>query len=373
MAATSGDAPRVNEWQRVGGRAGGTITAIAGADQAEGARRLFAGTMSGVYVSDDGGDSWRISNRNLTSPYVQALVASPAVSEDGTVFLGVVGGGAFKSFDRGDTWNQLAFWSTMPNVVGIGLSPAYATDRMAFLGSDADGVFRSTNGGRSWNPSSSGADRAVGAGRRGLAKLHQRSDDLCGHRGRGAVPLDRRRADLDAAGQVHRRPGHGAGRGAVARVQGRPGGGDRHRGAWPLALNRWRAPLDRHRGPAVAVDQRRRHVPELRRGSARRGRHGRCRRAGERRRRGDLVDAHGRRRGGRRDQRVGDGRWRHDDHLGWHLRDGPLSIHGPRRDLGGGQQRHHQSELGHAGPQPGSRPRRNHVRRGNRHGSVPVE
>ena len=156
MAAISDEAPLVNEWQRVGGRAGGTITAIAGADQAEGARRLFAGTMSGVYVSDDGGDSWRISNRNLTSPYVQALAASPAVSEDGTVFLGVVGGGAFKSFDRGDTWNQLAFWSTMPNVVAIGLSPAYDTDRMAFLGSDADGVFRSTNGGRSWNPSSNG-------------------------------------------------------------------------------------------------------------------------------------------------------------------------------------------------------------------------
>ena len=373
MAATSDDAPRVNEWQRVGGRAGGTITAIAGADQGEGARRLFAGTMSGVYVSDDGGDSWRISNRNLTSPYVHALVASPAVTEDGTVFVGVVGGGAFKSFDRGDTWNKLAFWSTMPNVVGIGLSPAYATDRMAFLGSDADGVFRSTNGGRSWNPSSNGLtglsvqavavspnftnDQTVYAGivDGGLC----RSTDA----GRTWTQLGKSTVGTATVQAVALSPAFKDARVVVI--------GTEEHGLWRSTDGgrRWAAVEDLASqsinavamSPSFGEDQ----LVVAGTGDA-----------------GVLVSTDGgenlvvvfrRRRGGRRAQRVGDGRRGHDDPMGRHLRDGSLSIDGPGPDLGDGQQRHHQPELGHAGPQSDACPRQHDVRRRNRDGGVPLE
>ena len=177
-------------------RAGGTITAIAGADQAEGARRLFAGTMSGVYVSDDGGDSWRISNRNLTSPYVQALAASPAVSEDGTVFLGVVGGRGVQvvrsrrhveptrllehhaqrggdravaglrhgphgvpgqrcrrrvPFDNGGrSWNPSSNGLTGLSVQAVAVSPNFTNDQAVYAGIVDGGLCRSTDAGRTW-------------------------------------------------------------------------------------------------------------------------------------------------------------------------------------------------------------------------------
>ena len=47
-----------NIWERVGGLEGGTITALAAAYHSGGCR-LLAGTMSGVFISDDDGDSWQ--------------------------------------------------------------------------------------------------------------------------------------------------------------------------------------------------------------------------------------------------------------------------------------------------------------------------
>ena len=71
-----------NIWQRVGGREGGTVAAF-GASAGTGAeRRIWAGTMAGVFVSDDNGMTWAISNSGLASPYVQYIAVSPNYEKD---------------------------------------------------------------------------------------------------------------------------------------------------------------------------------------------------------------------------------------------------------------------------------------------------
>ena len=180
--------PAVNHWHRVGGQEGGTVTSIAMASHSDG-RRLFLGTMSGVFLSDDDGQTWRISNAQLTSPYIQAITVSPDYDRDNNAFAGAVQGGVFKSFDGGETWNRLSFWGAIPNVVALALSPSYATDRIALLGTDGDGVYRTTNGGRSWNPSNVGLSGAIHSDAGRLIRLPHGPDGLCRHCQRRRVPL----------------------------------------------------------------------------------------------------------------------------------------------------------------------------------------
>jgi len=90
-----------NVWERVGGREGGTVSALAASPGPSRERIVWAGTMSGVFLSRDSGRTWEISNVGLTSPYVQAVAASPNFARDRQVFSAAVNAGAFRSFTAG--------------------------------------------------------------------------------------------------------------------------------------------------------------------------------------------------------------------------------------------------------------------------------
>ncbi len=107
-------------------------------------RRVFIGTTQGVYVSEDGGLSWRNQTDGLTSRHVANVAISPA---DRKVLYAGTADGVFRSDDRAATWH--------PSGQGItnGVIRALAIDRQKpetlFVGTQG-GLFRSRDGGRTW-------------------------------------------------------------------------------------------------------------------------------------------------------------------------------------------------------------------------------
>ncbi len=59
---------------------------------------------NGILVSEDGCQTWRLSNTGMASPFVNTLAFDPANPE--TIYAGA-DGGAYVSFDGGQTWGQV--------------------------------------------------------------------------------------------------------------------------------------------------------------------------------------------------------------------------------------------------------------------------
>lgn len=122
-------------------------------------RRLFAGLEGGVLRSWDGGQNWAAAVLPLPPPQVLCLVVSPAFAKDSTVFAGAAEDGVFRSNDGGVSWTSSNFGLLDRNVLCLVISPQFECDDTLFVGVDS-GVYRSTNGGRAWR----GVDFPVEAG-----------------------------------------------------------------------------------------------------------------------------------------------------------------------------------------------------------------
>jgi photosystem II stability/assembly factor-like uncharacterized protein len=112
----------------------------------------FAARSSGLYRSDDGGQTWNyaLENLALSEPLpVTTVATSPAFAHDGTVLAGVPGG-LFHSTDGGMNWKALIFPNPPPTVSSLTFSPNFEQDETVFAGTMEDGVFISRNGGENW-------------------------------------------------------------------------------------------------------------------------------------------------------------------------------------------------------------------------------
>lgn len=134
---------------------GGTVLALA-APQGPDGTVFYAGTTAGCFRSTDAGASWTPVNDGLTSPYIQALVASPHFSKDRTLFAGTLGSGVMRTTNGGETWLPVEFWQGAPAVTAVVVSPGYPEEGTILAGTQSDGVYRSTNGGRTWSSANFG-------------------------------------------------------------------------------------------------------------------------------------------------------------------------------------------------------------------------
>ncbi len=143
-------------WEVVGQRLGGTVASLAVSPSFSENNLVLAGTMAGVFLSDDGGKTWKISNEGITSPYIQALAFAPNVANHEVAFAGALEGGVYRSDNGGETWQQLDFWQGAASVTSLAVSPNFADDGVMLAGTQDDGVFKSTNRGRTWNSANFG-------------------------------------------------------------------------------------------------------------------------------------------------------------------------------------------------------------------------
>jgi len=109
-------------------------------------------TEDGLYRSDDGGSRFDYSNKGLGGDgYVNTVVPSPALRDDGTVFASTYLSGAWVSTDVGRSWSACAPGLADQNVVSMAVSPSFSSDHTVLFGvetaADINGAWISTNGG----------------------------------------------------------------------------------------------------------------------------------------------------------------------------------------------------------------------------------
>lgn len=142
---------------------GGTVTALAAGPPGADRQVVIAGTLSGLLVGRDRGQTWEKLSA-LGNRYVQAAAISPAFDSDATLIVGTAGSGAFLSVDGGASWREQEFWGRRPDVTALAFSPTFASDGMILAGTSEDGVYVTTNRGRTWNAANLGlADLSVTA------------------------------------------------------------------------------------------------------------------------------------------------------------------------------------------------------------------
>ncbi len=114
------------------------------------ANRIYLGTQSGLFISENGGDRFeRVSGTLLESAYVTWL--EPHVHADGSLWLYAgTSIGAFLSKDSGRTWRWV-FYETLPDANWISSIAVDRADPNHAILSTWDGMFVTLNGGESWD------------------------------------------------------------------------------------------------------------------------------------------------------------------------------------------------------------------------------
>lgn len=117
-------------------------------------RRLYAGTNAGVYRSEDGGDTWTRLRSAMDDLVVWALLVLPA--EPDTVFAGTRPAGVYRSTDGGDTWHDAQLgaqvecdvieYNRITTIIADPLAP-----RSVWTGVEIDGCWRSDDAGGTWS------------------------------------------------------------------------------------------------------------------------------------------------------------------------------------------------------------------------------
>jgi len=126
-----------------------TTTAVVISPHFETDQSVFAGVPGGILRSVDGGQSWDVVPLPSPPPHITSLVVSPDFAHDGTLLAGTLEDGVFRSSDRGSHWSAWNFGLLDLNTLALAISPDFANDETLFVGTES-GIFRSTNGGRAW-------------------------------------------------------------------------------------------------------------------------------------------------------------------------------------------------------------------------------
>jgi len=122
---------------------------------------LFVGTETGIFRSTNGGRAWREVSFPIDYAPVISLVLSPNYANDGILFAGTESSGLFRSDDRGQTWARIGGDAVVDAVNVIVLSPEFP-DTPSVLVALSAALLVSRDGGQSWGDWKKGLDLAQG-------------------------------------------------------------------------------------------------------------------------------------------------------------------------------------------------------------------
>ncbi|HTR11849.1 MAG TPA: YCF48-related protein [Roseiarcus sp.] len=118
--------------------------------------RAVIGSQSGIFLSDDRGDSWRHLSAPRPELSVWSLVRDP--SDPDVIFAGYEPATLYRSPDDGKTWTSIYLPATYPHVTAgpempkriTGIAVAGASRGEIYLSVEVGGLLRSLEGGKHW-------------------------------------------------------------------------------------------------------------------------------------------------------------------------------------------------------------------------------
>ena len=117
---------------------------------------IYAGTSKGIFLSEDGGDHWTDwfeESSGLSSMDIQDLVIHPEKPE---LLFAATSGGLFVSQDEGDTW-EFAFEGSLAKGSRDVRFIRFSSKAHSLYIGTAGGVFKSADGGKQWDKKWEGA------------------------------------------------------------------------------------------------------------------------------------------------------------------------------------------------------------------------
>jgi len=115
---------------------------------------VYAGTVSGLFVSTDAGGQWEEASPNF-EVYSIGLNPDPDDADVYNLFIGT-NRGFYKSTDDGTNWTSLTNNLPNPNILSCDFDPD--DPEVMYVGTRGDGLFTTASEGQTWLPRSSGLD-----------------------------------------------------------------------------------------------------------------------------------------------------------------------------------------------------------------------
>ena len=125
------------------------------------ANRAYSATFRGLFVSDDGGQSWAPLPVNRSHEEVFSVAVHP--TDPGVVVAGRRDG-LWETQDGGRSWTPLPYPTPGP-YVPLAVAISRSQPNVVYLATARDGVYKSIDGGYRWASASSGLPEARAGGR----------------------------------------------------------------------------------------------------------------------------------------------------------------------------------------------------------------
>jgi photosystem II stability/assembly factor-like uncharacterized protein len=110
---------------------------------------IFAGTGSGLFISQTGGKAWKETKLPAGYVAVLSLAISPNFKSDGTLLVGTESGGLWITQDRAQSWQRLGENEIQGMVNQVSLDPQYPARKGIFVLHE-NTVLHSTDEGKTW-------------------------------------------------------------------------------------------------------------------------------------------------------------------------------------------------------------------------------
>jgi photosystem II stability/assembly factor-like uncharacterized protein len=154
-------------WEHVAGTPFDDYSILSLAVSVDDPSTVFAATMTGPFVSRDGGETWQFLTElddlagwspprpGIIQPSIFVMVVDPFDPQ--LIYAGSPSAGVFRSTDGGKTWEQAAAGMD-PNAQIMDLRPDTGRSGILYAGLRNSGVFVSTDGAQTWQRINEGLD-----------------------------------------------------------------------------------------------------------------------------------------------------------------------------------------------------------------------
>ena len=121
---------------------------------------IFAGISGGILFSRDKAKTWQAIQFPTPMPIISVISPSPDFKTDHTIFAATTEDGVYISNDGGQSWKTWNFGLYDLNIYDMAVSPNFSDNNSIYLGTET-GIFISTNGGCYWKDASFPMDKAA--------------------------------------------------------------------------------------------------------------------------------------------------------------------------------------------------------------------